>query len=85
MIWTILEVISVACGITGAAMTTSTKPRIRASGFLTFMVGSCCSILIYQQAGLYVMLLQSCVFMVINVRGIHNNLSIGTHHGNSNI
>lgn len=77
ILWTALQVISVTCGITGAMMTTSVKPKIRAAGFLTFMAGSCCSIAIYQNAGLYVMLLQSCVFMVINVRGIRNNLNIG--------
>ena len=78
MIWTLLEVISVTCGITGAAMTTSINPKTRVLGFMTFMVGSLCSMAIYQNASLYVMLIQSCVFMFINVRGIHNNLNIGT-------
>lgn len=76
MLYTVLEVISVVCGIAGAAMTTSSDPKRRAAGFATFMFGSICSITIYQHTGLYVMLIQSCVFMVINVRGIRNNLNI---------
>lgn len=74
----LLEIISVVCGLTGAMLTTSVTPKKRALGFSLFMVGSMCSILIYQQASLYIMLMQSCVFMVINVRGIRNNLNIGT-------
>jgi hypothetical protein len=74
MLYTILEIISVTCGITGAMLTTSKRAKVRAAGFTIFMCGSVCSILVYQNANLYVMLGQSFVFLTINARGIRNNI-----------
>lgn len=70
-----LEILTLSCGISGAYLTSSANPAMRLRGFLIFTVGALSSIALYQAVGLYVMTLQSTIFLLINVRGIKNNLN----------
>jgi len=69
-----LEILTVVCGITGAYLTSSANPQTRVRGFSIFMIGALASIVVYQSASLHVMTLQSIMFLLINIRGIKNNI-----------
>jgi len=72
MLWTLLEVGSVALTTCGVLLTTSTSNQNRARGFMVLMLAGLCSIAVFYHEALFIMLAQSIGFMLINVLGFKN-------------
>ena len=73
MLYTILEIIAVVCGVFGAYYTASFRKYERFLGFAVFTVGAICAVPLYYHKGLYGIMSLTFIYILLDFRGLKNN------------
>lgn len=73
MLLLVLQIISAVGGLTGAALTASSKRKQRLAGFTIFFVSCCAGAILFSYKAMYVLVAQQLMYLVIDAFGIKNN------------
>lgn len=69
-----LEIIGLVCGVLGALLVTSRISRVRAAGFVAWLIGNAAWVWFAATSGLLYLGVQFGVFWMLSFVGLANNL-----------